>query len=104
MGTLAHSYPQGKGITGQEKVAHTPWLGRPARTQRVGWGLSWAPECCLSILPRALGLRYLFFAPTLKNMGALSSTGVKSDLNPPSGTKQFLPAITLHLGSHQESV
>ena len=66
---------------------------------KASQGLSRAPECCLSVLPRDLGLRYLFLLPSLKNVGALSSTGVKA-----SGTKQRIPAIMLHLGSHQESV
>ena len=97
-GTLAHSYPQGKGITGQDKVAqvwpwrcqrcpHTPWLGRPARTQRVGWAFHGPPSAASPSCPGTWASDISSLLPSLKNMGTLSSTGVKSDLNPPSGTK-----------------
>lgn len=35
---------------------HPRWEGQPGPSV-VSQGLSWAPECCLSVLPRDLGLR-----------------------------------------------
>ena len=84
----------GTGVaTEGSEVTHTPWLGMPARA-------SHGPPSDASLsCPGTWASDISSLLPSLKNVGALSSTGVKA-----SGTKQLLPAITLHLGSHQESV
>ena len=82
---------------------HHGWEGQPGPGMSAGasHGL---PSAASPSCPGPWVSDISSLLPSLKNMDALSSTGIKSDLNPPSGTKQFLPAITLHLGSHQESV
>lgn len=60
----------GTGVTVEVSEVSPHTLAGKASQDPACWlGLSRAPECCLSILPRDLGLRYLFFAPISEKHG-----------------------------------
>lgn len=60
----------GTGVTVEvSEVSPHTMAGKASQDPACRLGPLTGPECCLSILPRALGLRYLFFAPISEKHG-----------------------------------